>query len=184
MTQPTETPVDLEQVIATAQATIKEAVAKNDWDGVYRATEEIKTVRVQVAKLVQEKIVGERARVGSLISKEITPIFEKHAAEIIELGGVARVMFDAGQVPHLCVTNIGEKPASATSKGATTANRMSTSEQYGVSLGAVFERYANAQERAEHDALPTGENTKRWNIKKRVRDRAVKDRLLNHVDRA
>jgi len=164
---------------AELETSIKKAASENRMDDLLALTEQLKALAVAERKAVSEARAKAAEGVNRRILEAVSPVLEKFDAEIVSVGGVCRIIRN---VPDKLIdVSCGEKAApKAAGKGSGT-NAGKTSEQYGVSLGSIFEQYANAEERAAHDSLPPSENTKRWNIKKRVRDRAISEGLIKKV---
>lgn len=159
------------------ETAIKKAASASDLDLLMALTDQLKAIKAAELKAAAERVAQERVKINAGIIEAIKPVLEKFAPEVIRLGGVLRITYNATE--KLVDAALGEKAKSAAPRGSGGANAGKTSEQYGRTLDSIFKEFATAEEQAAHDAEP--DNTKRWNLKKKVRTRADEAGLIAKV---
>jgi len=158
------------------EAGIKKAASENRMEDLYSLTEQVKALLVAERKAAAEARARAAAGVNRRILEAVAPVLEKFDSEIESVGGVCRIMRNVSE--KLTDVACGEKAVRAAPKG-TGGNGGKTSEQYGQPLAAIFSQFATPEEKAAHDAEP--DNTRRWNMKKKVRDRAAANGLITKI---
>lgn len=162
---------------AELESAIKKAASAGDLDLLMSLTDQLKAIKASELKAAAEKIAQERVRVNAGIIEALKPALEKFAPDVIRLGGVLRVTYNANE--KLVDAAIGERAKTPAPKGAGGGNAGKTSELYGRTLDSIFKEYATADEAAQHESET--DNTKRWNLKKKVRTRAEEAGLISKV---
>ena len=159
------------------EATIKKVAAAGDLDQLMLLTDQLKAIKASELKAAAEKIASERVGLNNKLIEALKPVLAPFGPEILRLGGIARVTFNVAE--KLVDAAVGEKAKSAAPRGSGGGNAGKTSEQFGRTLDSSFKEFATAEESAQHDTEP--DNTKRWNLKKKVRARAEGAGLIHKV---
>jgi hypothetical protein len=159
------------------KAQLAKASAAGDIDEILSLAKQVEGQRVAAAKAEHEKLVKARTALGLRIIEVAKPHLAPFESDVVRLGGVLRLMWSPTEsLFDAAVTSKAEpKPPGA----RVAAAKGSAADRYGMPLGAIYERFANAEERAAHDGAAT--NSERWNIKTRVMKRAVSEGLLHEV---
>jgi len=161
-----------DEKMASLLAQLDTARASNNTSGLLQAARAIAALEKEAEKAEREAQAGELAALEKVIQAEITETYQKHVKDMRRLG-VKGFVVGVTDTKNPSWTFKGPKARSGGGGGG--AGK--TKDQYGQSLGEVFEAFATDEDRAALEAAK-GDGNKTYAIKVGVKKRAIAQGLL------
>jgi len=161
-----------EDKMASLLAQLDTARANNDTSGLLQAARAIAALEKEAEKAQREAQAGELLALEQTIKAEVVETYQKHAKELRRLGVKG---FSIGVTDTKNPSWLFKGPKARSGGGGGGAGK--TKDQYGRSLGEVFEAFATDEERAALEAAK-GDGNKTFAVKVGVKKRAIAEGLL------
>jgi len=173
---------ELKALLAEAMSKESEADLLAGLEAITKKRSEIIKAKVEAEKKEEEALSGARQELATWIHERITATLKNLPAKMAEVK-VQGFTFKLDGYPEPGVTyksvslDTGKKTATtrkATSSGAAKGKSV---EMYGKTLQQIVDEFATDEEKAAI-AAEQGNNSKQWQLKNKVKERALKENLL------
>ena len=164
--------------IKELQGAIVKAVADGNDAEFFKLTDEVRKMKAEASKAIAaqaqaeaEAMAGDRALLADKILEAVKAVVTvKELTAVKATGYTFRLPDDQSEKARVALTVPTVKVAKSGNGGASAGK---SKDEYGVSLGEIFDKYATAEDKANLAEAET--NSKQWQVKTAVKKRAIKE---------
>ena len=150
----------------------------------------IKKAELERIAKENEELAGKRLELGTEIHKAVKALNLASKLNAVKALGFTFKLDETGEggVKHLSVALLVPQAKTQRKAGERNGEVLTSEDQYGMKLDAIYDKFHNAEDEAKITSIEAdvkagklevkGGNSKKWVVKKAVRERAVAEGLL------